>query len=413
MCHLLRRRDPFPQVCPARVAPSRACHRWSAHPCVARNVGFRTLDATSRTGEGTLATHARTEATADDHVQARDAPAEERDRRDETGDGTGHVRARRFDADRRDQVLEVDEALASEPSERQLLWIDIAGPMPEGLVTRLTDTFELDDATATALDATVAEPALSVHGSYLHITVAAEPNPSRPRDSPWLTAVAAPNVVITSHEQPITFLEDLDDQVQADSAYGLLDSQSFLATLLHVTVTSYLRSVDRIEEDVERLDELSLRDRRQKQLLRDLVNVRDRIAELRRLLARHRYVYAALDGVVLGDPGGEPTPAVVALADVAKRYAEAMVAIEGARELVLGSFNVFSTRTAQRTNDTMKALTLVTVLLLPGSLVAGLLGMNVVVPLNKEDPSAFWMVFAGVAVLALVILVVARVRRWL
>jgi Mg2+ and Co2+ transporter CorA len=171
--------------------------------------------------------------------------------------------------------------------------------------------------------------------------------------------------------------------------------------------------VDRIEEDVERLDELSLRDRRQKQLLRDLVNVRDRIAELRRLLARHRYVYAALDGVVLGDPGGEPTPAVVALADVAKRYAEAMVAIEGARELVLGSFNVFSTRTAQRTNDTMKALTLVTVLLLPGSLVAGLLGMNVVVPLNKDDPSAFWMVIAGVAVLALVILVVARVRRWL
>ena len=323
------------------------------------------------------------------------------------------MRARRFDADRRDQVLEVDEALASEPSERQLLWIDIAGPMPEGLVTRLTDTFELDDATATALDAAVAEPALSVHGSYLHITVAAEPNPSRPRDSPWLTAVAAPNVVITSHEQPITFLEDLDDQVQADSAYGLLDSQSFLATLLHVTVTSYLRSVDRIEEDVERLDELSLRDRRQKQLLRDLVNVRDRIAELRRLLARHRYVYAALDGVVLGDPGGEPTPAVVALADVAKRYAEAMVAIEGARELVLGSFNVFSTRTAQRTNDTMKALTLVTVLLLPGSLVAGLLGMNVVVPLNKDDPSAFWMVIAGVAVLALVILVVARVRRWL
>ncbi|HET7829846.1 MAG TPA: CorA family divalent cation transporter [Candidatus Limnocylindrales bacterium] len=328
-------------------------------------------------------------------------------------DGTARVRARRFDADRRDQVLELDEALATEPSERQLLWIDIAGPMPEGLVTRLTHAFELDHSTATALDAAVAEPTLSVHGSYLHITVAAEPSPSRPRDSPWLTAVAAPNAVITSHEQPIAFLEDLDEQVQADTAYGLLDSQSFLATLLHMTVTSYLRAVDRIEEDVERLDELSLTDRRQKRLLRDLVTVRGRIAELRRLLARHRYVYGALDGVVLGEPGGEAAPAVAALADVAKRYAEAMVAIEGARELVLGSFNVFSTRTAQRTNDTMKVLTLVTVLLLPGSLIAGLLGMNVVVPLNKDDPAAFWFVIAGVALLALVILVLARVRRWL
>ena len=53
------------------------------------------------------------------------------------------------------------------------------------------------------------------------------------------------------------------------------------------------------------------------------------------------------------------------------RYADAMAAVESARDLVLGSFNVYATRTAQRTNDTMKVLTLVTVLLLPGSLIAG------------------------------------------
>ena len=36
----------------------------------------------------------------------------------------------RFDADRTDEVLELDEALATPPSERQLLWIDVTGPMP-------------------------------------------------------------------------------------------------------------------------------------------------------------------------------------------------------------------------------------------------------------------------------------------
>jgi magnesium transporter len=322
------------------------------------------------------------------------------------------VRVRRFDADRKDQVLELDDALDRRPSERQLLWIDISGPMPEGLVTRLTHAFELDDSTARALDSAAPQPALSVHGSYLHLTVAAEPDALRPRDSAWLTAVAAPNAVITLHEQPIEFLEDLDEQVQADSAYGLLDSHSFLATLLQATVTSYLRAVDRIEEDVERLDELSLRDRRQKRLLQDLVTVRGRIAELRRLLARHRYVYAGLSGVVLGE-AKEAENGTLPLREVATRYAEAMVAIEGARELVLGSFNVYSTRTAQRTNDTMKVLTLVTVLLLPGSLIAGLLGMNVAVPLDENDPRAFWLVVAGVFVLAIVILVVARRRRWM
>jgi magnesium transporter len=323
------------------------------------------------------------------------------------------VRARRFDADRKDEVLDLDDALRTSPSDRQLLWIDIAGPMPEGLVARLTEAFSLDHTTATALDAAGTKPVLSVHGSYLHVNVAAEPDPGHPRDSPWLTVVAAPNAVVTFHGQPITFLDDLDDQVQADASYGLLESQSFLATVLHLTVTSYLRAVDRIEDDVERLDDRSLRDRGGQRLLGELVEVRGRIALLRRLLARHRYVYAGLDGVILGDPNAERIPGIVALTDVAKRYADAMAAVEAARELVLGSFNVYATRTAQRTNDTMKVLTLVTVLLLPGSLIAGLLGMNVIVPLDKDSPTSFWVVIAGVGLLAAVIILIARRRGWM
>jgi magnesium transporter len=367
--------------------------------------------------EPSLAT--RTDASSPAPAHAHEDDAERPAARDDAPEGAGEerngarVRARRFDADRSDEVLELDDALSKAPSERQLLWIDITGPMPEGLVARLTEAFSLDDTTAEALDAAGNEPVLTVHGSYLHVRVTAEPDPEHPRDSPWLAVVAAPNAVITFHELPITFLDDLDDQVQADAAYGLLDSQSFLATLLHVTVTSYHRAVDRIEDDVERLDDRSLRDRGGRRMLNDLVEIRSRIAGLRRLLARHRYVYAALDGVVLGDAKAETAPGIVALADVGKSFAVAMAAVEGARELVLGSFNVYATRTAQRTNDTMKVLTLVTVLLLPGSLIAGLLGMNVIVPLDKDNPLSFWFVLAGVALLAVVIVLIARRRGWM
>jgi len=61
----------------------------------------------------------------------------------------------------------------------------------------------------------------------------------------------------------------------------------------------------------------------------------------------------------------------------------------------------------------MKVLTFATILLLPGSLVAGLLGMNVVVPLGKDDPLSFWLVVAGVILFGVAILLVARARRWL
>jgi magnesium transporter len=387
---------------------------WASRPRNGRPLAF---GVTIPPREPALATRADASSPAPAHAHEEDAerPAARDEAHEEAGeerDGA-RVRARRFDADRSDEVLELDDALAKSPSERQLLWIDITGPMPEGLVARLTEAFSLDDTTAEALDAAGSEPVLTVHGSYLHVRVAAEPDPERPRDSPWLAVVAAPNAVITFHELPITFLDDLDDQVQADAAYGLLDSQSFLATLLHVAVTSYHGAIDRIEDDIERLDDRSLRDRGGRRMLNELVEVRSRIASLRRLLAKHRYVYGALSGVVLGDTESEASTGNLALSDVSKAYADAMIAVEGARELVLGSFNVYATRTAQRTNDTMKVLTLVTVLLLPGSLIAGLLGMNVIVPLDKDNPLSFWFVLGGVALLAVVIVLIARRRGWM
>jgi Mg2+ and Co2+ transporter CorA len=53
------------------------------------------------------------------------------------------------------------------------------------------------------------------------------------------------------------------------------------------------------------------------------------------------------------------------------------------------------------------------VLLLPGSLIAGLLGMNMPIPLSDENLTSFWLVLAVIILLALAVLVFARVRRWI
>ncbi|HEY3523896.1 MAG TPA: CorA family divalent cation transporter, partial [Candidatus Limnocylindrales bacterium] len=144
----------------------------------------------------------------------------------------------------------------------------------------------------------------------------------------------------------------------------------------------------------------------------DLVALRRRIARLRRLLTDHRELFASLAGPDVARLADDAEGAA-AFAAVATRFDAAVSAVEDSREVLLGSFDVYMTRTAQRTNDVMKVLALATVLLLPGSLVAALLGMNVTVPLSKDDPLSFWLVVGGVVAFAVVILVLARVRRWL
>ena len=101
-----------------------------------------------------------------------------------------------------------------------------------------------------------------------------------------------------------------------------------------------------------------------------------------------------------------------ALAALTHRLERATEAVANAREMLIGTFDVHMTRTAQRTNDTMRLLTWVSVTLLPAAVLAGIMGMNFQVGLF-ENPNVFWIVVASMVLLALSTLTVARRRNWL
>jgi magnesium transporter len=69
-------------------------------------------------------------------------------------------------------------------------------------------------------------------------------------------------------------------------------------------------------------------------------------------------------------------------------------------------------RVAQRANDVMKLLTLLSAILLPAVVLAGIMGMNFQLPFFDEA-SNFLLVLAAMVALAGLILGVARWRRWL
>jgi Mg2+ and Co2+ transporter CorA len=69
-------------------------------------------------------------------------------------------------------------------------------------------------------------------------------------------------------------------------------------------------------------------------------------------------------------------------------------------------------RAAQDANDVMKVLTLLSAVLLPAIVLAGVMGMNFKLPFF-DDPSNFWVVLVAMVVLAIVIVLAARWRRWI
>ena len=321
------------------------------------------------------------------------------------------ITVRLFDADRTDKTMDLDAALRHRVGERQLLWIDAEGALDPERAEAIAGRMKLKARTRHDLEAPGGGPHIALHGSYFHLRVATEADRDSSESPRWLDLLAAENVVLTSHVESIEFLRHLNERIESDATVGAIDAAAFVATAVDSAVTSYFRAVDAIEEAVDRLDGRALKPSADDDVLRELVTLRRRIARLRRALSDEREVFAAFatpdfGAVVPGDNAA-------AFQAVAARFETALRSVEDSRDLLLGSFDVFMTRTAQRTNEVMKVLALATVLLLPGSLIAGLLGMNVTVPLPKDDPLSFWLVVGAIVVLAALVLVFARFRRWI
>jgi magnesium transporter len=326
-------------------------------------------------------------------------------------DSARGVRVRLFDSDRKDRALGFDDALKAKVSARQLLWVDLAGETDPDQSRALAKHFDLDVATERALEQGGDRPEVQLHGEHFHLRVAAQPDPGNLREVPWLDIVAAPNVIISSHARPLDFLDAMNKRIAADATIGELDSAEFVAAVLEAVITSYHAAIDKLEDELDDLDSKALQRRQPKDLFSHLVDVRRRIGRLRRLLAAHRELFGALGGRDFGRGISSADPDV--FVQIADRYTAVLVSLEATRDAAVASFDILMTRTAQRTNDIVRVLTVATVMALPASLTAGFLGMNVLVPFPNDSSTSFWIILGGVVVLELAIFLVARLRGWI
>ena len=87
--------------------------------------------------------------------------------------------------------------------------------------------------------------------------------------------------------------------------------------------------------------------------------------------------------------------------------------VDHARELVVGAFELLSTRAAQKTNETMRVLTFVTVLLGTLALVAGIMGMNFELAFFKTGQKGFLIVTGAMVAATVGSILVALWRKWI
>lgn len=374
--------------------------------------------------------HKRKGHAVDDSARNQNAPATNAAPCDTYG-----ARVVLFDADARDSELAGGQIDPSKLSDRQLLWIDLCGTdgaQLQDVVAKLGLTNDLASLRAGMRG----HPRVENFGDWFLVRAAAVTT-GNAADShastddgvengtlhsdrigrlrfaaQEFTIVIGHNFVLTLHDAPLRFIDELRQREQAETQLGVLSAESFTASLLDWTLATYFDAVSEFEAAVDRLEVNLLASQRQRDCLPDLADLRRVVSRLRRQLAPHRNLFAALQRPDFR-PSADDAAADGHFRRLGERFDHATEAVENARDMVVGTFELFATRAAQRTNDNMRRLTFATVLIGTLAVLAGVLGMNFDVPFFATGASGFWSAIAGMVALTVVALVVARARDWL
>ena len=254
---------------------------------------------------------------------------------------------------------------------------------------------------------------LTQYAHHLHLVLEAMEPPreesvgSTPVRRP-LDLVAGHGWVVTVHDGPFRALERLDAVTEGETRFGAMNAADLMASIADEVIADYFALVEGIEREIDELDERALRRRPRNDVLARIVELRRRIGTIRRTLAPHRVAFAALarPEMELHDELGRPWPGLT------DRLDRAVEAVENLRDLLLGTFDIHMGRAAQDANEVMKVLTLLSAVLLPSVVLAGVMGMNFKLPLF-DDPNNFWFVVAAMVTFAVAIVIAARWRRWI
>jgi magnesium transporter len=311
---------------------------------------------------------------------------------------------------REDEAEEVDEwaECVAELGKSSLLWIDLERP-GEDVLARLGEALELTDESLSRLKGEDGGPHLGDFGSYLHVTAFA-PRGER-HQIQRLACLVSTSWVVTVRDGPVGVVDELRERAEGAGDVGRLDGLDFLADLLTWVLEGYVRAFEAMDVELEEIDERAMEGSASHQhTLTRLVEIRSEVGRLRRLVVAHRAVLLALTRPELGGISTEQSAA--RFEALVERLGEIAQAARDSRESVVGSFDVLMTQVGQRTNDIMKTLTLVSLLLLPGTLLAGVLGMNFKVGIF-DHPDFFWLALVLIFAVALGTLFVVRQRRWI
>jgi magnesium/cobalt transport protein CorA len=317
-----------------------------------------------------------------------------------------------FDADGSENEVVLDEIVANELNDKQLLWVNVL-EREQKTIEYVTESLLLKKVPIKGILRVYERPKIFKFQDYYHFfIISVETIEGGELRFIPIDFLVGKTFVLTVHDGDVKYLQDFVKRERGETQIGDLDAESFVATMLDLHIASYFRVLEKLEHAVDKMDEKILeRDLKDEEFLKEMVALRKNVSRLRRWFLPHRDVFYALSRPDFKQAADEDSVENFQLLN--QHFESAVDAIESARDTVLSLFDLYATKSAHGINHTMRQLTFITLTVGALGVIAGIFGMNFEVEYFKLAETGFWMTVGGMIFLAIGLATTAIIRRWI
>ena len=298
-----------------------------------------------------------------------------------------------------------------------VIWVDFLGEHPQQIEDArkiLLEVFHFHPLTVEDCIETRNQPKVEAFPDHFYFIVhGIKPGETGPTNfvTKELDGYLGPNYVVTYHDQRFRSIKAVKQQIRSSTFACRRGPAYLLHQILDNIVDLYMPIVDDFDNEINKLEDRVLGMTKSNTIvLEEVMDLRRSVARLRRISARQLEV---LYRISHGEFPQIPDNILPFFRDVHDHLLRISDLADSYRDLVGSLFDIHFSVVANRTNDVMKTLAVISAIILPLSLIAGIYGMNFENMPELKSRNGYFITIGVMAAVSILLLFYFWWRGWI
>lgn len=315
-------------------------------------------------------------------------------------------------SDVQERTIAVGELGALDLASAKKLWLNVHGIHDVELIKKIGQVFSLHPLVLEDILNTEQRPKVDEFSHYVFLETRHfyYEKTSLSVSSEQISMVLGRNFLLTFQERSTGAFSLVRERLRVDHSPMRDLGVDYLAySLLDSIVDKYFHVLEEMSDDSEALED-ALLIKPSNAMLHNIHQLKRASIELRRAVWPLREVISHL---TRNESGFFNAGTIPYLRDIYDHTVNFIESLEAIRDSLSGLMDIYMTSMSQRVNLELRALTVVAMLFMPATLIAGIFGMNFHHMPWLEEQNGFWWAMSLMGSIASIMLLIFWRRQWL